>query len=130
MKQLLVLVLAGIVACTACTEPVLPPVRRSMIDRAANAREQARTIAGQKCRYDGHQVFRVTGWDAQRFHCERGSFVLELDRFHLFEEKFFSLKPDDAVVFRYSETILLKPQYLEYPQPHDKHPAYYLEPIP
>ena len=113
----------------SCGEPVLPPVTPKTIVNAAHAKEQARLIAGQHCRYSGAKDLGIDDYGALRFDCEKGIYTLELGQSHLFETKYFSLKEDEQVVFRYSDKILMKPQYIGNAKPQDGNPAYYLEPM-
>ena len=130
LKLLLILVLPTVGVCTACSEPVLPPVRPAMIENAADAKEQARIIAGQKCLYEGYKDLGIDDYGAQRFKCERGMYTLELGQSHLFDRQYSSFETGEPVVFRYSETLLMKPQYVGHAKLQDANPAYYLEPRP
>ena len=122
------LVLTLLLACIGCGDVTLPAVTPQKIDNAADAKQQARLIAGQKCRYYDYKNLGGADWGAQRFECERGMYTLELGQSHLFEDKFFSFKRDEPAVFRYSERVLMKPIYVGNAKPQDTNPAYYLEP--
>ena len=99
------------------------------IDKASDARAQARLIAGQRCRYYGNKNSGGADSGAVQFYCEKGMYTLELNQSHLFEARFFLFKEDEQVMFRYSEKVLMKPQYVGEAKPQDANPAYYLEPI-
>lgn len=119
-----------LLAFIGCGDVYLPPVTPPMIENAADAKQRAREIAGQKCRYYGYKDLGVADYGAQQFYCERGMYTLELGQSHLFEEQFYSFKSDDEVRFRYSDKLLMKQQYIGEARPQDANPAYYLEPIP
>lgn len=122
---LTVLLIGGV----ACGEPALPAVTPKTIVNAAHAKEEARSIAGQRCRYYGYKDLGGVDYGAVQFYCEKGMYTLELSQSHLFEARFFSFKEDEQVVFRYSDKLLMKPVYIGNAKPQDSNPAYYLEPL-
>jgi hypothetical protein len=118
-----------LLACIGCEDVNLPAVTPQKIDNSVDAKELARDIAGQRCKYYGYKNLGIDDYGAQQFYCDRGMYTLELGQSHLFEQQFFSFKDDDEVRFRYSDKVLMKPQYVGEAKPQDANPAYYLEPI-
>ena len=109
-----------------CGDLYLTPIKPPKIQNAADAKQRAREIAGQKCRYYGSKDLGGADYGAQQFYCERGMYTLELGQSHLFEKQFYSFKADDEVRFRYSDKLLMKPQYIGEARPQDANPAFYL----
>jgi hypothetical protein len=118
-----------LLACIGCGDASLPPVHPAKIANAADAKWLARQIAAQKCRFYAYKSLGIEDYGAQQFDCDRGRYTLELGQTHLFDRKFFAFAVDDPVTFRYSEKLLMKPQYVGEGKPQDANPAYYLEPI-
>jgi hypothetical protein len=118
-----------LLASVGCGDVTLPAITPQKIDKASDAKEQARLIAGQKCRYHGYKDLGIDDYGAQQFDCDRGMYTLELGQSHLFDQQFYSFKTDDEVRFRFSDKLLMKPQYVGEAKPQDANPAYYLEPI-
>ena len=118
-----------LLTCVGCGDVTLPVVTPQKIDKASDAKQQARLIAGQRCRYYGYKNLGAADSGAVQVYCEKGMYTLELSQSHLFEARFFSFKEDEQVVFRYSDKVLMKPQYVGETKPQDANPAYYLEPI-
>ena len=112
-----------------CGNVKLPAVTTQRIDNAVDAKELARQIAGQRCKYYGYKDLGIADYGAQQFYCHRGMYTLELGQTHLFDHRFHLFKADDEVRFRYSDKVLMKPQYVGEAKPQDANPAYYLEPI-
>jgi hypothetical protein len=118
-----------LLACIGCGDVKLPAVTPQKIDNSVEAQELARQIAGQRCKYYGYKNLGIADYGAQQFYCDRGMYTLELGQTHLFEQQFYSFKADEEVRFRYSDKVLMKPQYVGEAKPQDANPAYYLEPI-
>lgn len=83
----------------------------------------------QKCRYYDYKDLGAVDYGAQRFQCDHGMYTLEVGQSHLFEWPFYSLKADEEVTFRYSDKLLMRPEYVGEAMPQDANPAYYLEPM-
>ena len=119
-----------VLVCTGCgNNQALPPVPPAKIDNAVEAKQQARTIASQKCQYIGYKDLGIDDYGAQKFECDHGQYILELGQSHIFEREFFDWKVGDEAKFRYSDKLLMKPVYVGNARPQETNPAYYLEPV-
>ena len=59
---------ALLLAFIGCGDVYLPPVTPPKIDNATDAKQRAREIAGQKCRYYGSKHLGGADYGAQQFY--------------------------------------------------------------